>query len=382
MKATITVGREQLLYVLDRAILFIKKKTVLPVEGMFLFSPKGDVLGVRSFDGATHLDMSCQAMTKGEATPFLVDAIPVHKIISLSLEDTVVISFKGKDNVNAVVFTMGRNKHTFPVYDDIMPEPDVHEQSMGTMHTFSGADISLVSTALSPVVDPSNSTPVGEGVHMEYVESKQSAFFYAMSGTGIYAGAFRIPVNMPSFPKTTIPLAVMRNLHRLLLGDERVTFYFTTTKCVITGDNFTIITSVGAGKYPDLYRLMFRNEGTKDTAVTISAGELRLATDKVSVHTTDDMRSIKLSFEDKQMSISVANDPRKTDGVEVVPYISAEQTAGGDRLVDIKALQAVIKLCDSDMSTIYFVSNQKTPIFIENKKNNGTLTFLVAPLGQ
>src|SRR5688572_15159167 len=101
----VKVTRDALLYATDRAILFVKKKPVLPVQGMFRFDFRAESLDICVFDGENFARCSASCEITGEIEDgFTVNAEVVHELVKLCQDPEITISFRKRGDGRVVVF--------------------------------------------------------------------------------------------------------------------------------------------------------------------------------------------------------------------------------------------------------------------------------------
>lgn len=381
-KPTLSMRRDDLLYALDHAIIFTKKKGINPISTLFLFTPRAEGVTISSFDEQTLCEVSCQAEVKGDPASFMVDAVSVHKIVSLSMDEEVKVSFRTKEEkIIAVVFVIGRNKHSFPIDPGLFPDVPIFNASCS--FTIPGADLRTIGGSITNMISNDEATSMGEGVNLKYTPEQKAMYFWCARGPAGPAGGFKCPMDEPAgFSSFTIPTKVFKHMDQLVAGNETVDVRYDGTACEIVAQNVYLRSRVSMNPYPDFYKII-RGCTDRDVVCYVSVGEMRMAMDKLSVHTDDDFHTVRLRFGDKQIEANVTHQPKNTEGDEVVPYMSAEKTADAERLLDIKFVQAVLRQTISDTAVISLISSKNnTPVFIESFKENKTITFLVMPFGR
>lgn len=379
-KPKITLLRDNLLYALDKTILFIKKRPILPVNGMFKFEVISgkDAVGISAYDGETYIQCiaPCQISSAEVFPTFLVNAEDVYALVKTCNEPEIDITFAGRENQN-VLFRSIRSEHKFPVTPDDMPIPNSDKH----VFTFDihGSDLHAIADTITNLVDESdaNKKVTGMGLAFQYIEEEKAMFVWG--GSGERMGGYRIPREKPQgFIPFILTKSVMKNMQQVVRGTESVTVSHNDHICEITGHDVYIKTRMVHDKYPDVYKFLKPLVNQK-TVVSFAVSELRTAVDRLMIHTKGEQFTARMEYGDKSARIGIDNVALAQTGNEEVPYSSAEANAAIGIGINLKSFKLVLKQSISEVMT-FSVLSFKSPMLITSAKEEKTILFIFSPV--
>lgn len=373
--ASITILREHLSFMTERAVMFAQKKPIIPVCGMLRFAYDGLSLIISAFDGETRLDTFSPCEVKGEINSFCVDAFAVNSLLKNSVESEVSISIKGTDRKQAV-FKIGKSKHAFNVLPgEDMPDVKVNEEKMSML--VEGKHLINISETICKIINPQNPKFSGLGIGLQYVDNEGCLF--AWGGSGMAIGGYKISMPKPNgYVPFIMPHKVVKNFPDLIRGDENISIGFDGRIMTIVTQQLTIKSTVPNIPYADCYRVL-SNLKDKGSEVTVFTGELRMALNRLLIHADKDTNTIVLDFQEKEVIGSIINNAFNNEGEEGVSYHSVVKSGQVKIAGNAEYLPKVVDICHSEIISMT-VFSEKQPILISSDKDGAPILFMVMPI--
>lgn len=288
------IQREDLTSLIGRVQGVVPSKAVIPILSNVLVEADGNQVILT----ATDLTVSIQACTNARVEETGAITLPARRFFSLVRELTtpeVEISV-GDDGVAVILagsshFRLhGMNKDEFPSFPDLTKESSFAIDN-GILKEM------LSKTAFAAAKD--DSRQVLNGIYFALADSK--ALIVATDGKKLAKIEKTLEIDSQEMASSIIPLKAVDEMQKLIDEDETSTISLGEDKIGVETSHTKLVSKLIAGEFPDYERVIPDEENI--TRITIHREELSTLLKQVSLFTSENSHSVKLTFENGSLSI-------------------------------------------------------------------------------
>lgn len=305
----VVISKDEIVSLIGKILCIVAPKPAIPILSNVLLEAKDDQLII----SATDLTVSIRCFA--ENTRVLEEgsiAIPARRFFQLIKEITspqIKISALASDMVEILAGSSKFKIHSLPK-DEFPTLPDLSSATQVNLEASVLKEL-FFKSSFSAAKD--DSRYVLNGVYLR-VENSQM-IFVGTDGKRL-AKAFSTVHIDPSFQGTyIIPLKAVEEMYKSLDDSESVQLSFMHDKVSMEKSNFTLITKLLSGQYPDVERVI---PESPRISIHLHREELIALLRQVALFTADNSSSVKFVFESGQLQL-IASSSEIGEGTVMMP---------------------------------------------------------------
>ncbi len=305
----VVIPKDEIVSLIGKILCIVAPKPAIPILSNVLLEAKDDQLII----SATDLTVSMRCYV--ENTRVLEEgsiAVPARRFFQLIKEITspqIKISALSTDMVEIIAGSSKFKIHSLPK-DEFPALPDL---SSATQINLEASVLKQLFFKSSFSAAKDDSRYVLNGVYLK-IENSQM-IFVGTDGKRL-AKAFSTVHIDPSFQGTyIIPLKAVEEMYKSLDDSESVQMSFMHDKVSLEKSNFTLVTKLLSGQYPDVERVI---PESPRISVHLHREELIALLRQVALFTADTSSSVKFVFGDGQLQL-VASSSEIGEGTVMMP---------------------------------------------------------------
>lgn len=350
----ITLNRDLILTPFQLVAGAVARKPTIPILSHILCMFDGDQLYIQATDN--EIVLSSQVSLDQPVSEPISLTLPARKFIDIcrSLPENAALTLKFSEQSSQIKLRSGHSRFTLaslPAHDfpkvDLAPEQHTIDLQQDTLKRL------LAKTMFSMAQQEVRSFLNGMLFHVQQGET-----FQVVTADGHRLSASTV-TGLPETDEdyqVIVPRKAILELNRLLSDDNEdlVTLGFSDKHIKITDPNFTFVSRLLTGTFPNINRIVPKSNLNK---LTVDRDEFKQSLQRVAILSSDKHNSVRLEIQDKALKI-ITHNPDQEEAEEIIDSeLEGEpQTIG----FNIRYLLDVLDVLDAGQVTISFVDDNSS----------------------
>lgn len=323
---SLTLPRDALLGVVAAVSRIVETRNTIPILANLRLTAGSGVLTAVGTDLDIEARASCLAEGALDAT---VPAKLLHDILRKTPEGAEV-SLQPEADGSRIVVRAGRSRFTLQAMDS-KDFPDLSDVETGDGDHVPAADLARAFEACAFAISTEETRYYLNGIYLHAVADGAGTVLRAAATDGHRLARFDMPcpAGLAGMPGVIVPRKTVHEMLRDLKAagkDETVTIAVSPLRLRYASPRLALASKLIDGTYPDYTRVI---PTANDKRVTVEAGALAAAADRVSTIASERSRAVKFEIGEGRIALSVANPDagEARDEVEA-DYDNADLTIG------------------------------------------------------
>ncbi len=364
----ISLNKQEWLKILGPIVNITDRKQIIPTLNFILVQKKGDFLFFTGSDIETEITVSIPFHSSEYNYSFLLPGKIFYDICNLSNDGEIHIkvSTDNKIIINAQSSKyqlIGLNPKEFPIY---------RENSNGYLWKINlqGKQIKKLIKKTVFAADDQNVRQYLNGL-MFTVQDNQVRVVTTDSHRLAFAKENLVSGYTENSQTFILPKRAALELQRIFSDEDEVSVQVTENYLKLSTNNLIIFTKLISGKFPDYYRIIFGEKGSK---ITLSTSLLLQAINKVGILVDDKLKLIKLGIYKQKLIVDSDTENQEANDFLPLEYQGEEL----DILLNLEYLRETIKQIETEQINIYFKDSKQAVIF-EPSDDSG-IVYIIMPV--
>lgn len=291
------IATQELNYLINKCLNVVSQKPTVPILSNFLIEAKDGELVIT----ATDLTVGVRCLTEAKILEEGATTLSAKRFSSLirEIKSVNVEVYTNENEVTEIIADSSRFKlhgmscNEYPCLPDLteatsieLPQQDLKQVFYHTSFAVSRNDERFALT--------------GVFLHVENGKAK----FVATDGKRLARSHLSIDMDPAFSGGYVVPLKAVEEIIKNLDGESNVTLYLMDDKLAIATENTLLITKLISEDYPDIESVIPEKA---DIVVSLHKEELMTLLRQVSLFTAEDRHSVKFSFLDGELRLSINN---------------------------------------------------------------------------